>query len=102
MILSYKKVVMMLYATKGKIVAVIAKDYEHSRIITRVYDCSKTKLKLKLQSEKKSIVKAKTYLHHKFQLEDFNCMAPAMFIIKGAKKSLLERVKENCKDLIVA
>ena len=102
MILSYKEMVNMLYAINGKIVAVIAKDYEHSKIITRVYDCSKTKPKLKMQSQRDNLAQVKKYLHNKFQLDDFNCMAPAMFVTKGAKKSLLERVKESCKDLIVA
>ena len=90
----------MLYATKGNIVAVIAKDYEQSKIITRVYDCSKIKPRLKLQTEKKSIIKAKDYLHHKFQLEDFNCMAPTTFLTAGAKKNLIRRVKETCRDLM--
>lgn len=94
--------VTMLYATKGKIVAVIAKNYTSSKIVTRVYDCSKIKPKLKQQSERKSIAKAKDYLLHKFHLEDFNCMAPAIFVTKGAKKNLLERVRESCKDLIMA
>lgn len=89
----------MLYATNGKIIAVIAKDYENKKIITRVYDCSKTKPKLKMQSERKSLTQVKKYLNHKFQLNDFNCLAPTIFVTEGAKKNLLERVKEICKDL---
>ena len=89
----------MLYATKGKIIAVIAKDYKHNKIITRIYDCSKTKPKLKLQTEKGSIAKAKSYLYNKFHLQDFNCLAPATFVTKEAKKRFLKKIKETCKEL---
>ncbi|MCG2718717.1 MAG: hypothetical protein L6408_07785 [Nanoarchaeota archaeon] len=90
----------ILYATKGNIVAIIAKDYEHSRIITRVYDCSAEKPKLKIESERKSIINAKDYLHNKYQLEDFNCMWPITYVQEGVKKEFLERVKQDCEDLI--
>lgn len=90
----------MLYATKGQIIAIIAKDYQHSKIITRVYDCSQAKPRLRLQTERKSITKAKDYLHHKFHLEEFNCLAPTTFLIKGVKKRSLNKVKKTCEDLL--
>ena len=88
----------MLYSTRGDIVAVIAKDYQQSKIITRVYDCSRMEPRLKMQSEKKSIIKAKDYLFRKFHFEDFNCLEPIPFITQEHEKRILEKIKATFKD----